>query len=696
MSTSSKRRRDPLGENYRTDDIYAFVIDESRLLGGSKARGTSTCIQIESRSFISRENNLAARPTSSKSRNTLSDNIDNVVAADRTNLQGSPSIYQFRKNAVYYLFVLFGSPEKNDWDECDLVKQIMNRLDMTKKDVLNTLDSIIESADEDTVVYDSTRRIKAKCGVKVIIVDMDPSALVIYKAMSNGCSVTMATYMVNVHRDACGQEIVARSTVKDFIERSTMIKKSSRETRKSGSSDVDSNWAIARLVFSIQLKEMFRLGHQFIFFIFSLFYFLLLIFLIGRLPFNHPDVISSEFKPIYLKGYVSYDEKHLKQKVGTHTKIEHRVYQNAEGDFTLPEDGGVLPDNLKMLTLKFEQEARTLMGCYQDENGGKTVPVFDYTSRLVVGFARFKKECDDEITTRLLFGAVPTPSGLKSIWFGGYEARYGADYMKQVEINVNKTYCCVKELIDHIWKTANDAYAGTSMQDCFMIYHDHLSTMWEKGAIEYMKDLGMWDRLIKITGSNNAKVVKLYRDSIPGNSPEHARGTDSHAFSILMAMIYAMVALTCDYNDDDPRKFILSTPKHCFSAMQRVWSIIPPERFSADISDWPRVNEKIIEAKGCVVEGEDLRSGRRKIKMDGVTPKTARSGLRDTKATLTSGPIHPDAQDGFDAIIQFGSEKFAALMQQRDAVIEDLDSSSDESNDDADDEDDDECFITVL
>ena len=103
-----------------------------------------------------------------------------------------------------------------------------------------------------------------------------------------------------------------------------------------------------------------------------------------------------------------------------------------------------------------------------------------------------------------------------------------------------------------------------------MTYHDHLSTMLEKGIIQYMKDLGMWDRLIKITGPNNAKVAKLYDDYLPGNSPEHVRGTDSHAFSILIATIYAMVALTYNYADDDPRKFTLSTPRHCFSAMQCV------------------------------------------------------------------------------------------------------------------------------
>ncbi len=37
------------------------------------------------------------------------------------------------------------------------------------------------------------------------------------------------------------------------------------------------------------------------------------------------------------------------------------------------------------------------------------------------------------------------------------------------------------------------------------------------------------------------------------------------------------VALTVDYPDDDPMKFSLATPKHCYAAMERCWSIIPLE-----------------------------------------------------------------------------------------------------------------------
>lgn len=92
--------------------------------------------------------------------------------------------------------MLFGSPAAEEWEECSMVEQIMTRLQLTKRDVLRTLEAISDSITKRCNVFDPNRRVKASCGGKVAIVDMDPSTQVIYKAMSNGSSVTMATYML--------------------------------------------------------------------------------------------------------------------------------------------------------------------------------------------------------------------------------------------------------------------------------------------------------------------------------------------------------------------------------------------------------------------------------------------------------------------------------------------------------------------
>ena len=103
-------------------------------------------------------------------------------------------------------------------------------------------------------------------------------------------------------------------------------------------------------------------------------------------------------------------------------------------------------------------------------------------------------------------------------------------------------------------------YANTPFADAFMIYHDHLSIMWEHRAIAYLKEIDWYDRFIKITGSNNLKVVKYYRDSVVGDSPENARALDSYGFSDLENSIKFHVAMTAALLPGDKKKFQSGTP----------------------------------------------------------------------------------------------------------------------------------------
>ena len=104
--------------------------------------------------------------------------------------------------------------------------------------------------------------------------------------------------------------------------------------------------------------------------------------------------------------------------------------------------------------------------------------------------------------------------------------------------------------------------------------------MWEKGARSYMKDIGMWNRLIKISGRNKALVHCRYKDSLSGDSPENARAADSHMFADLMVLIYKHVVLTVDKGD--MQKFSLATPIRCYSAIIRIWKILPSSRIIQD------------------------------------------------------------------------------------------------------------------
>ena len=125
------------------------------------------------------------------------------------------------------------------------------------------------------------------------------------------------------------------------------------------------------------------------------------------MPVDSEEVLSSEHERIELDGLISIDEKHLKQQVGMHTDKEYRCYKDDNGKYVIPKDGiGTLDDKKKKISLKFEQEARCLfMACVVRQPDGSLkgvkLPVFNYTSRLVVGIERFEDEVNLEIQEQL-------------------------------------------------------------------------------------------------------------------------------------------------------------------------------------------------------------------------------------------------------------------------------------------------------
>jgi hypothetical protein len=58
----------------------------------------------------------------------------------------------------------------------------------------------------------------------------------------------------------------------------------------------------------------------------------------------------------------------------------------------------------------------------------------------------------------------------------------------------------------------------------------------------------------------------------------------------------------------------------------------------------------IINAKGCVVPGEAIRSGHREVRADRKGSLTIRLRTRQRKDTMICRPIHPVAQESYDLL----------------------------------------------
>jgi hypothetical protein len=96
----------------------------------------------------------------------------------------------------------------------------------------------------------------------------------------------------------------------------------------------------------------------------------------------------------------------------------------------------------------------------------------------------------------------------------------------------------------------------------------------------------------------------------------------------------------------------MGTPREVAISMRRAWEMEPTSaRIIEDIAALPRVIDKIIDAKGCVVPDEFLRTGRRARRADDSGDLKNNRRSRQQKATLTAAPIHPDHQDAYNFLL---------------------------------------------
>jgi hypothetical protein len=95
----------------------------------------------------------------------------------------------------------------------------------------------------------------------------------------------------------------------------------------------------------------------------------------------------------------------------------------------------------------------------------------------------------------------------------------------------------------------------------------------------------------------------------------------------------------------------MGTPAQVWSTMTRCWQVEPTsDRIVEDILALPGVLERIIAAKGCVVQDQFLRSGRRARRADDKGDCKNKPVSKQRISTLRARPLHPDCQDAFDML----------------------------------------------
>jgi hypothetical protein len=272
----------------------------------------------------------------------------------------------------------------------------------------------------------------------------------------------------------------------------------------------------------------------------------------------------------------------------TSPKSKTRIAKGADGNICSPSEGGKFDSRKPQTSIKFPGEARGCFGVAMKRTptgemiGVKCRP-FQYTNRWVVGVKKYYELCIAEYH-RL--------DKLK---------RRIALNQQIIKQSVNKKYCCITELMDHVVEESKRVYEGTVHENTFFIYHDALSQWWEKESQDHMAELGFANRQIRCIGETNAHT--RYRNKLVGDSPELCRGLDSFGFADLKASTIYHMSLSSVYKMDDPRRFLMGTPQQAWRTLERCWEVEPTSaRIVEDISGFERVLDKIIENNGAVVE----------------------------------------------------------------------------------------------
>jgi hypothetical protein len=219
--------------------------------------------------------------------------------------------------------------------------------------------------------------------------------------------------------------------------------------------------------------------------------------------------------------------------------------------------------------------------------------------------------------------------------------------------------------MDHIVEEHNNLYRGTKRFKTSMIFHDHLKAWFEAEAQQHLKGLGFEHRQLRILKANYDKVVVGYRGKLAGNSPEMCRGLDAHGFADLnrSTVLNCSIAESREVGDPVRNLWGMGTVETLKYSMWRTWEHSPSsDRIVEDIKNFPMVLQKIIEAKGCVVPDEILRTGQRAV--GGGSKRRPRS----RKATIRSAEHHPGLQTAWEAMMDPAAilSKFGSQQRQDD------------------------------
>lgn len=132
-------------------------------------------------------------------------------------------------------------------------------------------------------------------------------------------------------------------------------------------------------------------------------------------------------------------------------------------------------------------------------------------------------------------------------------------------------YQCITEMITHIYDSIAALFKGTGYENDWYYYHDALTLKTAKSSVTWMKEQGYYKRLILPLSIN---MGTPYKGWPVGNSHE-MMSLDTLLNKYHDDGVRLHMSVTSHLDENNPKKFTMSTPKRGSSAYLRVWEVVP-------------------------------------------------------------------------------------------------------------------------
>ena len=227
-----------------------------------------------------------------------------------------------------------------------------------------------------------------------------------------------------------------------------------------------------------------------------------------------------------------------------------------------------------------------------------------------------------------------------------YLSKYGEKtYEAELDEKALGTRMCITNMIIHLYEHTKALYTQGGDTRMWWFYHDSLSLMTAKETVKWMKEKNIYKHWVlpELGIVDSFEECKTWKNMLPGNTPA-SNPLDMQCFSDVKFRLDSWIRLTESYDDEDPRKYTLITPKAGFDSINRVWQTTPSsKRLCEDIHEIPNSYKIIIGGGGILCDRDSNISAGRGHKKGGWGGKREK-GVHEGK-DRTIKVIPPEAMD---------------------------------------------------